>query len=526
MSALVRLPLRLVRRGGLLLCLAAAVYAVVEVVSYEQTYPDPQSRQRLATLADSQAVRALQGVPRAVDTTGGFVAWDAGWFLAVVVAVWALLATTRLLRAEEDTGRSELVLAHPVAPARLLLVQVAVLAVVVTAYGAAVAAVLIVLGLPTAGSLLLGAGLAGVGATAVGVGALCAQLLDVRRRAVGAGGLLLGLAFVLRMLGNRDDRSAELLQLTPFGWLDRLEPFASDRWPRLLPLLLAPAALVALAVVERRQRDDGAARLAGRERRRPRTALLGSQLGFAWRLGAGVLTAWVVGTALLGVTMGSLVGAVVDLLETDDDYRRTLEELGIDLSSPVEGFVSLLAVSLALAFALQAVWRVGSLRAEEGSGRLDHLLVRPLRRSTWLLTGGGLSVVGGALTALGAGVGIWVGSTLTSAGLTAGQAIWPLLATVPVVVLFTGLALLVLGAAPRLTVGVPLGVAVTAYLLDLVGTLLDLPPAVLGLSPFHWLPRPPGDAFAPASAGTLVLLGVAAAGLGTVLLLRRDVTPD
>lgn len=526
MSALVRLPWRLVRRGGLLLCLAGALYAVVEVVSYEQTYPDEQSRQQLASLADSPAVRSLQGVPRAVDTTGGFVVWDAGWFLALVVAVWALLASTRLLRAEEDTGRAELVLARPVAPGRLLLVQVGVLAGVVTAYGAVVALTLLALGLPVVGSVLLGAGLAGVGATSIGIGALAAQLLDVRRRAIGAGSVLLGAAFALRMLGNRDDASAWLLTLSPFGWLDRLEPFSGDRWPRLLPLLLVPAVLVGLALAERGRRDDGAARLAGRDRRRPRTALLGSQLGFGWRLGAGVLTAWVLGSALMGVVMGSLVGAVADLLETDDDYRRTLEELGIDLSSPVEGFVSLLAVSLALAFALQAVWRIGALRAEEGSGRLDHLLVRPLHRGTWLATGAGLSVLGGTLTALAAGVGIWVGSTLTSAGLTAGQAIWPLLATVPVLVLFTGLTVLVLGAAPRLTVGVPLAVAVAAYLLDLVGPLLELPGAVLGLSPFHWLPRPPDDAFAPASAGALVLLGVAGAALGAVLLSRRDVTPD
>lgn len=526
MRALVALPWRLVRRGGLLLCLAGAVYALVEVVTYERTYPTQASRQQLASLADSPAVRVLQGVPRAVDTTGGFVAWDAGWFLALIVSVWALLATTRLLRAEEETGRAELVLARPVAPARLLLVQVGVLLAVVTAHGAVIAVVLLALGLPPVGSLLLGAGLAGVGATAVGAGALCAQLFDVRRRAVGAGSLLLGATFLVRMLGNRDDGTSWLLALTPFGWLDRLEPFAGDRWDRLLPLLLTPAVLVALAVAERGSRDDGAARLAGRDRRRPRLGLLGSQPGFAWRLGAGVLTAWVLGTALVGVVMGSLVGVVVDLLETDEDYRRTLEELGIDLSSPLEGFVSLLAVSLALAFALQAVWRVGALRIEEGSGRLDHLLVRPLHRSTWLATGAGLTVLGGALTALAAGLGIWAGSTLTSAGLSVGQAIWPLLATVPVVVLFAGLAVLVLGAAPRLTVGVPLAVAVVAYLLDLVGPLLDLPGAVLGLSPFRWLPRPPDDAFAPGSAGVLVLLGVAAAALGTLLLARRDITPD
>ena len=105
-----------------------------------------RNRERLAQLADSAAVRALQGIPRGVETTGGFVAWDAGWFLALVIGVWSVLATTRLLRGEEDSGRADLVLSRPVRATSLLQAQLAVVSCVCCAFGATVALALVLLG--------------------------------------------------------------------------------------------------------------------------------------------------------------------------------------------------------------------------------------------------------------------------------------------------------------------------------------------------------------------------------------------
>ncbi|MFP5219615.1 MAG: ABC transporter permease subunit, partial [Actinomycetes bacterium] len=225
-AALLRLPLRLVRRGAVLLVLTASGYALVEVVSYENTYTDGASRAQLARLGDNAAVRVLQGAPRAVDTVGGFVVWDAGWFLALVASVWAVLAATRLARGEEDDGRADVVLSRPVRRRDLLLAQLAAVGAGAVAFGAAVAATLIAAGLPAGGSLLFGAGLAGVGVTSGSAGALAAQLLDVRRRAAAAAVAFVGVAFALRMLGHSADDRDALLWATPLGWLDQLHAFS------------------------------------------------------------------------------------------------------------------------------------------------------------------------------------------------------------------------------------------------------------------------------------------------------------
>jgi ABC-2 type transport system permease protein len=521
------LPLRLVRRGAALLCLAAAVLTLVEVLSYRQTYPDEAARRQLAQFSDEvAAVRMLQGVPRAVETVGGFVVWDAGWLLALLVGFWSLLVTTRLLRAEEDKGHADLVLARPVPPRLLLQAQLLVVGICLLAYGAAVAATLVLLGTPALGAVLFGAGLAGVGAAVAAAAALASQLFEVRRKAVSAASALLGLAFVVRMVGNSEPEREWLLWATPFGWLDLLEPFAADRPAALLPLVAAPALLVAVVVQELARRDTGSARLAGRDRRAPRLWLLGDTVAFGWRTGLGVLSAWMASVAVFGAVTGSLIGPVVDLVEQDENYRRTLAEFGVDVTDPAQGFLSLMAVSLALLFAMHVAWRIGALRAEEGSGRLEHLLVRPVVRWRWLAASSVSALLASLLVVLAAAAGIWLGAALSGTEMGLGEAFGPVLATVPVVVVFAGLAVLAFGVMPRLTVALPVVVAVVTYLFDLLASVVDLPQPVLDLSPFRWLPSPPAEPFSAQAALLLVLVGVLAGAAGTVAFQRRDVLAD
>jgi ABC-2 type transport system permease protein len=521
-----RLPLRLVRRGAGLLCLAAALLTVVEVLSYQQTYPDQASREQLAQFSDNVAVRMLQGPPRAVDTVGGFVVWDAGWLLALLVGFWSLLVTTRLLRAEEDKGHADLVLARPIPPTLLLQAQLLVVGLCLLGFGAAVAVTLVLLGTPAAGAALLGAGLAGVGVTVAAASAVAAQLFEVRRKAVSAASGLLGLAFVLRMVGNSQPDREWLLWATPFGWLDLLEPFAADRTVPLLAMVVVPALLVLVAVRELGLRDTGSGRLAGSDHRPPRLRLLGSATAFGWRAGSGVLAAWIVSVAVFGAVMGSLIGPVVDLIEQDEDYRRTLEQFGVDLSNPVEGFLSVMAVSLALLFAMHVSWRIGALRAEEGSERLEHLLVRPIVRWRWLTASWGLALVASSLVVLAAAVGIWLGAALSGTELRPQDALGPVLATLPVVVVFSGLAVLAFGVAPRLTVALPVATAAVTYLFDLIAAVVDLPAVVLDLSPFRWLPSPPAEPFSPSASLVLVGVGLTAGAVGVAAFQRRDVLVD
>ncbi len=522
--AVLALSVRLVRRGALVLAVAGAAYVALEVVSYEQSYPDAASRARLATFQDNPGVRMLQGLARNVDTTGGFVAWDGGWFLETVAAIWALLAVLRLTRGDEETDRSALVLMAPLRASRVLVLQLLAVVAAGLLFGTACSVVLILYGVPPGGATLFGLGLAGFTATIAGCAALTAQLFDVRRRAVGAASALLAAAYLVRMVGNSMDTWSWLRWLSPYGWMDNLEPYGDRGWSALALLMLTPLALVALCSMLRGWRDAGGAILASTDNRRAHNRLLGTPLAFAWRCSRGVLLAWAVGLAAYAVLIGSLLPTLVDYLADDPGLRKALATYGIEVKDITRGMVSFMSTMFGLAFALYACWRIGAARAEEDAGRADLLLVRPLTRRRWL--GGHLVLTVGSvvLLAVTTGLSMWAGGRLAGAELSVADALGATMNTVPVALVFTAVAVLLLGARPRVTVVLSASAAGVAYLLPVLGSALSLPVWVRDLSPFQHLAAVPVHPYALTSG--LVMLGLAAvvAALGVAAFTRRDLT--
>ena len=514
---------RLTRRSSALMWLSLAAYMAVEVLSFRSAYPDAASRQKLLELSDSTAVRMLQGVPGNADTAGGFAVWDGGWMILLIVAVWSVLTVTRLTRGEEDSGRAELVLSRPVTAPQSLLASLSAMAVGLVGMAVAVAMPLVVLGEPVAGAAVWGAGLAGFGAVVATAGAAVAQIVEPRRRAASAGLGLVAVAFLLRVVANSADDRAWALTTTPFGWVDRLRAFSGEHWWWLAAPVGASVALAAAAVALSGRRDTGAALVRSRATRRPRLHLLGSATAFGWRATAGSLLAWASTLAVTSLVFGLMTGALVDFIEEDDTYRRMLESMGVDMSVPLVGFTSYLAVSLALAFACFAGWRLGATRQEEADGHLDNFLTRGVVRWSWLAVTSLHAYVAATLLVLVSGVGLWAGAWLVETPVAVSQVAEPLAGTLPLVALFTGLAVLTFGVAPRLTVGVPVTLAVVGYLLDTFGTMLEWPEWLLSASPFHHLARLPGSPMTLTPVLVMTAAGVVAAAVGVVAFARRDV---
>lgn len=520
--AVARFAIRLVRRGALLLAGATAGYLAIEVVSYRKTYPDAAARAGIAAFEDSPAVRMLQGIPHALDTAGGYTAWDAGWVLAAIFGVWAVLVTTRLLRGEEETGRAELTLAVPARLARVTAVQMLVLAGAAALAGAATAGTMAALGTGVAGSLLFGLGVTGFAATFIGAGAVSAQLFLLRRRAVGAATAALGLAYLTRMIANSSDGRGWLRWLTPFGWLDELHLYGDNRWPALLPPLAAALLLGAAAVLIRARRDTAGAVLAGSDRRRAHGWLLGSPLGFAGRSMLGVLIGWLAGVLCYALVIGTLVQTVVDLVAENDNYRRALESMGMDFTDVTKGFLGVAGAMLGVLFALYAGWRIGAARNEESTERADHIFTRPVQRWRWL---GGhllLTLAAAALLAALSGVAIWLGAVLGNGHVAVSDAVATTVNTLPLAAFFTGLGVLTFGLLPRLTVAVPVTATIVGYLMEVLGPTLDWPTWLLNASPYHHVAYVPSEPVAWLATAVLTGLGLLAALAGFVAFERRD----
>jgi polyether ionophore transport system permease protein len=523
--AVLRHTFRLLRRGVLILAAAMATYVVVEVLAYLNAYPDQASRVHLATFEDDPAVRMLQGVPYRIDTVGGYVAWDAGWVLEVIVGTWALLTITRLLRTEEETERSQLTLSGPIRATRLTGLVLAVASASALIVGGAITVALVASDTGLAGSVALGLGITGLALTFIAVGAVTAQVFEVRRRAAGAAALALGLAYVVRMIASSSDSRAWVGWLTPLGWVEKLQPYGDEQWAVLAIPLAVSALLCAVAMVLRTHRDYGAGLITLPDRRAARTRLLTSPVRFAWRQTRGVLAAWAIGLGLYSFLLGVLVKTVVDFFADDPGFRQGFESLGLDMADLTLSFVGVMGVMLGVAMALYACWRIGAARAEEVSGRLEPTLGRPVSRWRWL--GGHVALTGlsTVLVGVASGVGLWLGVLMTDAGVSFGDAMAAMLNPLPVAAVFAGLAVFAFGAIPRLTVGISVTATVVSYLLEALGPGLDLPDWVLSLSPFHHLATVPAESFATSTALVMLAIGSGLALAGLLLFNRRDVVP-
>lgn len=519
--AVIRLTVRLIRRSTLLTALALACYAAVEILVIEKTYPDDASRAALMTFGDFPVLRVLQGVPYSVET-GALAAWDSGWMMSLVVGGWAITTTTRVLRGDEDEGRAEVVLAGPVRPSRMLACQAATLLAAGGVLGLAVGLAMAASGAPVTSSLLFGAAIAGLCAAFVALTSVASQVFASRTRALGVSAGLLGAALLLRMAANSADARSWLAWVTPMGWTDQLRPFGDDRVPVLLVPVVVVAGLVGCAVTLRVRRDSRTGIVRERGVRRSHAWGLTSPLAFAWRANLGVLCAWAVGLTLWGLATGALVPSVNDFVESDPAFRDILAGMGMDVSDLSKGFVGLTATIAGVALSVYAASRVGAARAEESSTRLDHVMTRSVKRWRWL---GGhvlLTLVSVLLLAGLAGGATWAGAVTMGADLSVRDSMAAVLNTVPVAVVFGGLAVLVLGLAPRATVAVAASAAVLAYVLQLVGPTLSWPTIIVGASPFWHLRAVPVEAFEPTAAVVLVAIGAVASAVGMVAFERRD----
>ena len=524
--AVVRLTARLVRRATLIAAASLAGYVALEMVSYVKAYPDAASRARISTFGEVGAARALQGIPHGVQTVGGFVAWDTGWIIGLIIGVWGILLATRLLRGDEDDDRAQWVAAAPVRAGRALAAQLAVLFTAALTITLAITITLLVGGADPVGCVLFGAGLTGFAGTWLAVAAVTAQVFGLRRRAVAVASAVLGATFVVRMVADGAGSRGWLRWVTPFGWMEELQPFAGQRWPVLALLAIVPVLLVAVAAVLRGRRDLGAGLVGGADRRPPRLRLLGSTAGYAWRSGEGVLFAWAAGLGAYAFVMGSMVKSMTDYLAEDEDLRRAMDAMGMGSAVTVDGFVGVMSVVLGVGFAVYGCWRIAAIRAEEAAGRAELVLSRRVTRTGWLLGQLAGAVVASAVPLGVSGAALWAGAASTGAELSFVAALQAVANTASVVWLFIGLTVLTLGIAPRLTAALPVSLVVAGYLLPVIGGPLELPDLVIDLSPFHHLAYVPAQPFAAAPAAWMIAIGVVAAVAGVAVFHRRDLHSD
>jgi ABC-2 type transport system permease protein len=305
------------------------------------------------------------------------------------------------------------------------------------------------------------------------------------------------------------------------GWTEEFRPLIGSRPVALLPVLGFDLVLVSAALVIASRRDLGASALPDRESRPPRTRLLGSPTGLALRLTIGVGLGWAAGLAMLGLVLGLVAQSAATAISGSATVARAIARLGGHRGGAASYLgVAFLTAAALVAFA--AAGQVAATRTEEADGHVDHLLVRPVDRRTWLL--GRLAVASGLVVVISvlAGVAAWVGATSQHSGVGFGSLLEAGFNVAAPALFVLGAGCLVYGFWPRWASPATYALVSWSFLVEFVASVVKSNRWLLDSSVFaHITPAPAAD---PnwAAVAWLVGLGTLGGVAGIAGWQRRD----
>ncbi|MDT5079834.1 MAG: polyether ionophore transport system permease protein [Mycobacterium sp.] len=495
--------------------------STVYVGSIAAVYPTQAERAGFAaSIMASPAQRALYGNVYG-DSLGATGIWKAGMF-HVLIAVAVILTVIRHTRADEETGRAELIDSTAVGRYASLSAALVLAGGATILTGVIGTAGLLTLDIPAAGSLAFGAALTGTGLVFTAVAAVTAQLSPSARFARGAAFGVLAAAFTLRAVGDASSAAGALSWCSPLGWALQVRPYAGDRFWVLLPALALTAVLVTIAYQLLARRDVGAGLIA--ERSGPSRAGAGLQgpTSLAWRLSRGSLILWTVGLILYGLLIGSVVNGIGDELGGSASARDIVGRLG-GTDAMEQAFVAVAFSMLGMVAAAFAISLTLRLHQEESSQHAETLLAGAVSRTRWLASHLAIALIGSAAAIMIAGLvaGLTYGA---AAGDVAGKlptVLGTAAVQLPAVWLLSSVTVAVFGLLPRFT-PVAWGVLVVFIAVYLLGSLANSPQWLLDLEPFTHTPRVGSGQFTVAPLVWLLALDAVLITLGAIAFRRRD----
>lgn len=514
--------------SGALWGILFGVFVATSAWSYNNVYKTQADRDSLAAAFSSNiSTSALFGPGIQINTVSGYVVYDIWLTVALIGGIWGLMASTKLLRGEEDAGRWEILLSGRVTRGSAVAQAVGALLAGVGVAWIFTAIIIVLSG--TLGPLDVGprpalyfaVTLLATAMMFVGVGAVTSQVGATRRQAAAYAGWILGVSYALRMVADSGTGVHWLIWLSPLGWVEQLKPLTTPSPVALLPIFAFTGVLGWGSVALASRRDIGSGAIRERSHIKARLSLLTGHFGLTVRLFRPVVTSWAIAVAATGLLLG-YVGYAAGKTISESPMSDIYERLGAS-GTGIEMFLGVSFLILAVVVTFVAIGQVTAARAEEAEGHLDLLLSGPLSRTRWLVSRLGLAVSVLVLLGLLSGLSTWVGVALGTTKVSLPSVMAAGLNIVAPAVFVLGMTTLGFGWFPRATSTIGYGILAWSFLVEIIGGIGAMNRWLFDTSIFHQMSAAPAVSPNITSDSVMVAIGALAAILGCVLFYRRDV---
>jgi ABC-2 type transport system permease protein len=503
----------------------------------------PQARAQLVSLA---ATFAWNADVVAVDTIGGYATFKIGIFI-FLIAIWPLLAASRTLRGEEETGLLDILLAVPRPRLRVALEKVAAMWTALLAMGLLIGLITFAGGqkfgadFGLGDGLLFGLNLALICAVIGGLALLISQFTQERGTAAGwTAGLLLifvVLDMVHRVVANREWIS----RLSPIYYYNQTKALVPDYGVNVGAMLL----LVALALVLTGaalwlfvRRDVGGTVSVPGWLRLPEHAASQALPVRDWSLrsvyarGMGMIAMptvwWTLGIAgfagWMVFAVQQMESRLSSLLASSPAAMNLIKNIGGGSASFDAGFLSAIFVLLPLLLMAFAVTQVNGWSADEQGGRLELVLATPQRRLGVLL--GRFAALASATIFIGVITLLASAAAAAVAGLKldSGNLAAATLGMIPLGLLIAAIGYLGSGwLRTAADTGLLSFVLLIWFFITFIGPELKLPDPTLRLSPFYYYGTPLLHGLQLTSILGVIAVAAVALGLGAIRFVRKDI---
>jgi ABC-2 type transport system permease protein len=477
--------------------------------------------------------QGMLGEPIGIEHMGGFISWRILNFLPVMVGIWSLVALSGTLAGELGRGSMDMLASAPIGRAGVAVRKlVGYLVALALAVGILVLAMIVAF---AAFSVLPGdrVGIDAILAHAVWLyvtilvpGAVAFALAPImgRNGALGVGALVLFGSFVINGFASSVSAFDSLRGISYFSITAEHRPLAGRYdWLSVGAVALIVAALLAAGVLAFARRDllvPSGGRFKppsiGLWLREPFTRAFGERLPAAF--------IWGLGLALFGLVIATSADQFVASMGAIPQVIEMIKSIfpGQDILS-TGGFMQLAFFSEAIiVIGLAAGGFVGGWASDEGDRRLEMVLGAPVSRARWAIRS--------AIAVMGA---IAVMTVVMTIGVVAGaatQAGDPLALVPGMAVLgLYGMALAGIGLAvgglvrPSLAAPVTIVLGLGYYLIDLIGSILDLPDFIVDLALNRHLGRPILGSYDEGGLLTCAALAIGGVVVCAIGMRRRDI---
>jgi ABC-2 type transport system permease protein len=521
-------------RSAVLWALVFGAYVASKAIGFVKVYPTPAAQQKiLGPFSSNTGIEVILGpLRRAAETVPGYVAWNTLSIMVIVGVIWAFLITTKTFRGEENAGRWELLLSGQTTARKAAVNALAGLGVSLALFYVIMGVIFTAVGkyqgvnYSTGAAFFLALAVASAVMLFVTVGALASQLMSTRTRAASTSAAVFGIFFLLRVVA--DMSSAHwLLNLTPLGWVEKLQPLSGSQPVWLIPIIGLSVILGGLTIYFAGKRDLEDSIFADKDTAKPRTTLLNSPFALAIRLTRTNSISWLIAFFAAAVLYGSLIKAEVQAVMQSTGAEHVISRLAFQSQGAVAavflGIIFLLQMLLIMSYVASSV---AAIRRDEASGYIDNFLVRPVSRLRWLAGRIVLIAVVLIMSGLVTVAGVWVGIANQHVGVPFHSLFLAGINALVPVALTVGVGIFAFGVQPRLTSILAYGVLVWSFLISMVSSGLNLNHWVLDTSVLHQIVLAPSANPNWSIDLIIFIISVVLCMAGAIVFNRRDLASE